>query len=196
VNAERARIQGFDLQADARLSNQWTATAYFAVNTGRVLGTDEYLRRMSPPIGGARLRWSGERTWVEGATTFARTQTRLTGGDLSDARIGGVRNRSSIAGFFNGTATDLGLVQNGILLETGETLAQVQNRLLGTASSTYLFTEGPGFIAFHLRAGWRVTEGFELSAIGENLTDRNYRIYGSGLDAPGANLQLRARFRF
>ena len=120
----------------------------------------------------------------------------IVSGDLSDARIGGSRSRSSIAGFFNGTATDLGLVRNGILVETGETLAQVQNRLLGTASTTHLFMDGPGFIAFHLRAGWRMTEGFELSAIGENLTDRNYRIYGSGLDSPGANLQLRVRFRF
>jgi outer membrane receptor protein involved in Fe transport len=196
VNADRARILGFNLHADARLSSAWTAAAHFSLNNGRLLETDEYLRRMPPPMGGARLRWSGGRTWVEGAMTFARTQTRLNSGDLSDARIGGVRTRSSIAGFFNGTATDLGLVQNGILVETGETLAQVQNRLLGTESATYLFTEGPGFIALHLRGGWRITETLEVSAIGENLTDRNYRLYGSGLDAAGANLQLRARFRF
>jgi hemoglobin/transferrin/lactoferrin receptor protein len=196
ANADRARIQGFDMHADARLSNQWTATVFFALTNGRVLGTDEYLRRMPPPMGGARLRWSGKRAWIESALSFARTQTRLNSGDLSDARIGGVRTRSSIAGFFNGTATDLGLVHNGRVVETGETLAEVQNRLLGTASSSFLFTTGPGYVVYGLRAGWRLTEMLDVTAIGENLTDRNYRLYGSGLDAPGANLQLRVRFRF
>jgi len=196
VNADRARILGFDAHAVARLSQHWTAAAHFSLTNGRVLGTDEYLRRMPPPMGGARLRWSGGRTWIEGAMSFARTQTRLNGGDLSDARIGGVRTRSSIASFFNGTAKDLGLVRDGRLVETGETLAEVQNRLLGTASSSYLFTEGPGFVVFGLRAGWRLTEALDVSAIGENLTDATYRFYGSGLDSPGANLQLRARFRF
>ena len=32
------------------------------------------------------------------------------------------RTRSSIAGYFNGTASDLGLVRGGVLLATGETL--------------------------------------------------------------------------
>ena len=32
--------------------------------------------------------------------------------------------------------------------------------------------------------------------IGENLTDRNYRLYGSGVDSPGINLEVKARYRF
>ena len=32
--------------------------------------------------------------------------------------------------------------------------------------------------------------------IGENLTDRNYRLLGSGVDAPGANMQVRLRYGF
>ena len=196
VNVDRARITGFDAQVNARISRHWTGEAHFSMTRGRVLATGEPLRRMPPPLGGARLRWDAPRVWVEGAISFAGTQNRLNSGDLTDARIGAVRTRTSIAGFFNGTATDIGLVRGGILVSTGETLAQVQTRLLGTQASGPLYTTGPGFVVLGLRAGWRLADRLELSALGENLTDRNYRLYGSGLDSPGANLQLRVRYRF
>lgn len=196
ANVNRARIVGFDLQADVRIARNWTGAARFSMANGKLLTTDAFLRRMPPPLGGAHLRWNGSRAWVEGAVSFARTQTRLSAGDLSDARIGGVRTRASIASFFNGTASDLGLVQGGLLVATGETLAQVQNRLLGSANSGFLYTTGPGFVVLGLRAGWQFAEGLEVSAIGENLADRSYRIYGSGVDSPGANVQVRLRYRF
>jgi len=41
-----------------------------------------------------------------------------------------------------------------------------------------------------------VSQHLDLTVIGENLTDRNYRLYGSGVDAAGANLQIRTRVRF
>lgn len=196
ANVDRARIVGFDVQADVRIARNWTGDARFSMANGRLLTTDEYLRRMPPPLGGARLRWNSSRAWVEGAVSFARTQTRLNAGDLSDARIGGVRTRASIANFFKGTASDLGLVQGGVLVATGERLAEVQSRLLGSAASGFLYTTGPGYVVLGLRAGWQFAEGVEVSAIGENLADRNYRIYGSGLDSPGANVQVRLRYRF
>ena len=196
VNLDHARLRGFDVQGSAHVGRHLDGTVYFSMTNGRLLATDEYLRRMPPPLGGARLRWDTERLWVEGVMNFARTQTRLNSGDLTDARIGGVRTRTSIASFFNGTATDMGLVQNGVLVATGETLGQVQTRLLGTASSGFLYTVGPGYAVFGLRAGVRVTRALDVSLLGENLTDRNYRLYGSGLDAPGINVQLRVRYRF
>jgi outer membrane receptor protein involved in Fe transport len=153
---------------------------------------------MPPPLGGVALRWisTGDGPWVEGVVSFAREQTRLNSADLSDARIGGLRTRTSIANYFNGTATDLGLVGGGVLLATGEGLAAVQSRILGEAAAAPLFTSQPGFVVIGVRAGWRVTPAVDLTAIGENLTDRNYRLYGSGVDAPGANLQLRLRYQF
>lgn len=196
VNLDRARILGFETQGDVRIARQWHGAAYFSMSNGRLLSNGEPMRRMSPPMGGVRLRWSGSRTWIEGVTTLARAQTRLNSGDLTDARIGAMRTRTSIANYFNGTATDLGLVRGGTLLSTGETLAQVQARVLGTAASAPLFTRAPGFVVFGARAGWRLASQVDLIAIGENLTDRNYRLYGSGVDAPGANLQVRARYRF
>ena len=144
----------------------------------------------------ARVRWNRERLWAEGVLTFAKEQTRLNSGDLTDARIGATRTRAQIATFFNGTATDRGLVQNGILLETGETLLQVQNRVLGSANSAPLFTSQPGFAVVGLRGGVQLAQGFDLTLIAENIGDVNYRLYGSGLDAPGFNLQFRTRYRF
>jgi outer membrane receptor protein involved in Fe transport len=54
----------------------------------------------------------------------------------------------------------------------------------------------PGFVVFGLRAGVRITRAFDVTVIGENLADTNYRLYGSGVDAPGFNVQVRTRYRF
>jgi outer membrane receptor protein involved in Fe transport len=90
----------------------------------------------------------------------------------------------------------MGLVSGGILLATGETLAQVQNRVLGTANSAPLYTSHAGFVIVGLRGGIRLARQLDVAVIGENLADRNYRLYGSGLDAPGRNVQVRTRVRF
>jgi hypothetical protein len=163
---------------------------------GRTLPDGDYIRRMPPPLGGARLRWAGQSLWMEGVVSFAAEQTRLSADDLTDPRSGAVRSRSAIADFFNGTAVDLGLVQNGVLTATGETLSQVQNRVLGSASSAPLFTTEPGFVVWGLRAGVSLTRRLAITVIGENLSDANYRFYGSGVDGIGAGLQVRMRYSF
>lgn len=60
----------------------------------------------------------------------------------------------------------------------------------------YVYTDAPGYIVFGIRSGWRVSSHADLTVIGENLNDRNYQLYGSGVDAPGINLQVRTRYRF
>ena len=196
VNIDRARILGFDAEGEIRLTSSWSGSAYFSLANGRALPAGELVRRMPPPMGGAKLRWIRDRLWAEGVVTFAAEQTRLNSADLSDARIGGLRTRASIATFFNGTAADMGLVRDGVLLETGETLAQVQNRVLGAAASVPLYTTQQGFVVFGLRTGFRLTSAFDVAVLAENLGDVNYRLYGSGLDAPGANIWVRTRYRF
>jgi outer membrane receptor protein involved in Fe transport len=197
VNIDRARIRGFDIEGTYRLSARWRARAYYSMSNGE-LSTGEFMRRMPPPLGAASLRWTAgdERWWLEGLLTFAQEQRRLNPGDIGDARIGALRTRSAIANYFNGTATDLGLVVGGVLAATGENLTAVQNRVLGTATSAPLYTSQAGFAVFGLRAAWRFSPHIEAVAIGENLTDRNYRLMGSGVDAPGANLQVRLRYGF
>jgi hemoglobin/transferrin/lactoferrin receptor protein len=196
VNIERARVQGLEADVQARLAPTWIASAHVSFANGR--DADEmYLRRMPPLMGGVRLKWepSVQPLWVEAVVTAAATQERLSPGDLSDARIGARRRRADIATFFNGTATDMGLVQDGRLLATGETLTQVQARLLGGASESYLFTTTPGFVLFSLRGGWRLTTRLDATVIVDNLTDRNYRWHGSGVDAPGLSIAAKVRMR-
>ncbi|TAK19339.1 MAG: TonB-dependent receptor [Acidobacteria bacterium] len=197
VNLDHARIQGLDASAHVNLNAAWSAAAYFSTSNGKLLSTGENLRRMLPPMGGARLRFSPSgQWWVEGTLAFARTQTRMNAGDLTDARIGGNRTRTSIASFFNGSAVDLGLVKSGVLVSTGETLAQVQTRLLGTATAAPVFTTGAGWVTVGLRGGVTLHRNVTLTVIGENLTDKNYRVFGSGLDAPGRNVQTRLSLKF
>ncbi|HJO39015.1 MAG: TonB-dependent receptor [Vicinamibacterales bacterium] len=198
VNVDRARVLGLEGDAQVRVAPDWLVAGYFSLVNGRELDSDLYLRRMPPPLGGARLRWepAGRRHWVEGIVNFAFAQTRLSPGDLTDARIGGWRTRVSIAEFFNGGATDLGLVADGRLTATGETLEQVQTRILGDAAGTALFEETPAFLAVGARAGWQVHPRLSLTLIAENLTDRNYRWHGSGVDGPGLHLQIRTRYNF
>lgn len=46
----------------------------------------------------------------------------------------------------------------------------------------------PGYVVFHARGGWRISERTSLRLALENLTDEDYRIHGSGLNRPGRNL--------
>ena len=198
VNVDRSRVVGFEADAHFQINRAWRAAAYFSTATGHDLEAGTAMRRMPPPFGGLRVRWqSAERhLWLEGLVTLAFAQNRLSPGDLKDARIGAQRSRKSIAEFFTGTGTDIGLVVDGHLLATGENLAQVQQRLLGTTDSAPLFTKTPGFTTVGARTGWRVTPNLELVVIADNLTDRNYRWHGSGVDAPGFNVQVQTQYAF
>ena len=107
-----------------------------------------------------------------------------------------MRSRDSIARFFNGTAIDLGLVVDDVLVATGETLADVQSRVLGGEMAAPLYARTPEFVTLGARAGWQVTERLVVILIADNLTDRNYRWHGSGVDGAGVDVQLRTRYRF
>jgi outer membrane receptor protein involved in Fe transport len=90
----------------------------------------------------------------------------------------------------------MGLVQAGRLVPTGESLAEVQARVLGDADVSYLYTSTPGFVVVSLRGGWRLTSHVDATVIVDNLTDRNYRWHGSGTDAPGVSLMAKLGVRF
>lgn len=152
-----------------------------------------------PPLTlNASLLWApaSRRFWVEAYGIAADRQSRLPSIALSDRRVGAARSRSNIAAFFSNGALVRGLVQNGILLPTGETLAQVQNRVLGTANSAPMFTAIPGFGAVGVRAGVPITEDSDFFADFFNINDHNYRGIGWGVDASGIGVTLRYRIRF
>ena len=210
VNVSRSRILGFEAETNVRVTPSWRARAFASMARGTELGSNAQSprvgdpapglprRRMPPGMGGGSITWQplGSRWWAEGSIIAAMKQDRLSDGDIGDARIGASRTPASIASFFNGTATDRGLVRDGRLVATGETLAQVQARVLNGAPLLAMFTETPGFVVFGARAGVRLGSHIDLTVIGENLSDRNYRLHGSGVDEPGINVMARLRARF
>lgn len=54
----------------------------------------------------------------------------------------------------------------------------------------------PGYTVFNLRAGWDLTDDLTMVAALENITNKNYRVHGSGINEAGRNLVVSLRFRF
>ena len=198
VNVSRSRIRGYEAEARVQLASSLRLRGFASMAPGTELETNTPRRRMPPGMGGATLSFqpNGARWWVEGTMLAALTQDRLSDADIGDARIGASRTAAAIASFFNGTAVDRGLVAAGILRHTGETLAQVQSRVMGPSALSPMFTETPGYVVFGVRGGMRIGSHLDLTLIGENLADKNYRIHGSGVDEPGINVMARLRARF
>ena len=200
TNATKIRMWGVEGGFAVKLRRDLSAHA----NTFYVRGTDlrtglpPSLENGVPPLTGfAGIKWERANRWLELYSNFAAPQRRFSDNDISQARIGGLRTREEIAGFFNGGAVARGLVRNGILLPTGETLSQVQLRVLGpTLQPNPLFSKNPGFALLNLRGGFRIGERSTITIILENLLDKNYRTMGSGIDGPGTNAAVRYSFNF
>jgi outer membrane receptor protein involved in Fe transport len=141
----------------------------------------------------------GRRYWVEVRGSFTGEQTRLSGGDLDDERIGASRSHRDIASFF-GSAMASAYVRNGVFTPTGETLAQIQARVLpGVGSDTVrvpMYPTTAGWARFDVLGGFRASERMTVYAGVENLLDQTYRVHGSGLDGLGVNVSVRVRYSF
>ena len=202
ANAGRVRMRGIDASFQAELTRSLFTRTYFSylrgidVETGR---PPEFETGLPPANGYVSLRWQpGSRPfWVEAYSMLSWRQDRLSSLELADQRIGATRSRSSIAAYFNNGAVARGLVRGGRLAATGETLAQVQDRVLGPGvNSAPMFLATPGYAALNLRGGIRTGRRSEMVVILENLFDRNYRYHGSGVDGPGLNVQVGYSYRF
>ena len=214
TNFDEARIRGLEATLDAELSSvrcSWAGRLHLAARRGPRDGLPPNIEGGTPaPEGWLRLRFApsgGRRFWVEPYLHAAARQERLSTLDLGDRRTGASRSRSSIASFFTNGARARGLVSSGpdgvagnaddVLLPTGETLAQVQARVLGpTARRRPSSTRSPATSSSASgapSASPRVTRSsFDL----ENLGDESYRGISWGLDAPGRGAYLRYSLRF
>lgn len=101
VNDGQARYWGVESLLRYALSGRWTAEANYTFLAGRDLHPNRPIRRLSPQMGHAAIRYT-RRGWAEVATTLVGAQRRLSGGDLDDERIGASRRRRDIADFFGG----------------------------------------------------------------------------------------------
>jgi len=161
------------------------------------------------PDGWLRVRYTAknQRWWTESYMHAAARQDRLSSLDLEDRRTGATRTRSQIQNFFRRGATNRGFISPGpngtfgnaddFLTPTGETLAQIQDRVLGVGvNSAPLYRAVPGYAVFGVRGGVRVGEHHNIGVDFENLGDRNYRGISWGVDAPGRNFSFSYRVTF
>ena len=200
-NLGGVRLEGVELALDAPLSRALALASNFTKLSARdqATGAPPDLEGGIPPATAhARLRWAPKagRWWAEPYATLAGRQGQLSSLALADRRTGAARSRANIASFFNNGARVRGLVVNGVLAATGETLAQVQNRVLGSADSAPLVNAVPGYALFGLRGGWHWSERATLFVDFSNLLDRSHRGVSWGVDGAGRAVTLKYRYEF
>ncbi len=208
VNEGRARYRGVESRFDWTLTPQWAIHASYSFLSGKDLDPERPVRRLPPQSGRLSLQRQQSRFWGELRLLFAGRQRLLSGGDLDDERIGASRSRSDIAAFYRGARMAEWVDGQGRFRPTGETLLEIQNRLLPLGTSVNgvylgsdstrapLFTATPSWWTLDVETGFRLSESSRLGLGVTNLTDRNFRIHGSGVDSPGRSVYLSFYYGF
>lgn len=197
VNDGRTDYRGLESLFRWRMSSRWSARGAYSFIAGNDLDPHRPVRRLPPQSGHLAVRRdSGRRWWAEAGLLAAGAQRRLSGGDLDDERIGAARSRNDIRAFLAGARVGEFLDPQGRFRPTGESVEQVVARVLppglGISDSQRvpLYMATPGWARFDLRGGWNAGEFWVISAGISNLFDRNFRVHGSGVDAPGRSFLL------
>ena len=221
VNFDDARFNGVEFNGRARFSDQFSGNANFTHIRAHSLldGLPPNVEGGIPPATGfVSLRYQPRsRFYVEGYSVMAARQNRLSSLDLADRRTGAARSRGNIQNFFRRGACVRGLTTpgptgcgsaGGILIPTGETLAQVQNRLLPIGETINgvhvvnndtlgpLFPYLPGYGLVGVRGALKFSESSELFVDFENIFDKSYRGISWGIDGAGRGVTLRYRYEF
>lgn len=221
VNFDDARLNGVEFNARARFNDQFSANGNFTYVRAHSLlnGLPPNIEGGLPPATAfVSLRYQPRsRFYIEGYSVMAGRQNRLSSLDLADRRTGGARSRANIQNFFRRGACVRGLTTpgpagcgsaGGILIPTGETLAQVQDRLLplgatingvrvvsaDTLVPTHPYLAGYGLVG--VRGAWRFNETSEVFVDVENIFDKSYRGISWGIDGAGRGMTLRYRYSF
>lgn len=191
VNDGRSRYWGGEADWEIKVGAKWTLESSYAFLAGRDLDPNRNIRRLPPQHGSSRLRYVRSRFWSEGSMIVSGAQTRLSGGDLDDERIGASRRRLDIADFYNSA--------RGAQVRGQESLLSILDRVLPGVSDGVrvpLYRETPGWAAISFRMGAPLGERMSIECGLLNALDKNYRVHGSGIDAPGRSLDVRLRWQF
>ncbi|MDQ3803702.1 MAG: TonB-dependent receptor, partial [Acidobacteriota bacterium] len=202
ANFGSTRLKGVEYEMDWRLTDTWTfgGNYTFVHAADRETGEPPNLggAGIPGPLGFLRLRFQPPAApyWVEAYSTLTGRQDRLSTLDLADRRTGASRSRANIQNFFRRGACVRGVTTpgtsgcgsaGGTLVATGETLAQVQNRLLpigatingvtvvNNDTSVPLYPELPGYGLVGLRGALSFGEHSEVFFDFENIGDKQYR---------------------
>jgi hemoglobin/transferrin/lactoferrin receptor protein len=211
ANFDHARVWGFEFEGDVTLNRQTVAGGTFTYLEAEDADTNlpPNIEGGTPAPGGivwVRFAPSGGRWWVQPYSLFAGNQSRLSSLDAGDRRTGAGRTRGQIQNFFRRGATVRGFVSAGAdgvfgnaddtLIQTGETLAQIQDRVLGVGvNSSPLWTEVPSYTLFGIRFGMRFGP-HSVVIDAENLTDESYRGISWGMDGAGRGVSVRYSVSF
>jgi hemoglobin/transferrin/lactoferrin receptor protein len=221
-NFTSARLYGIEYELEARISRdlQFKGNYTFIHAEDKATGLPPNIEGGTPPpTAFLSLKYApaGRRFWIEGYTTLADKQDRLSSLDLSDRRTGAPRSRAQIQNFFRRGACVYGLTTpgatgcgsaGGILIATGETLAQVQDRILPVGATINgvtvvdnntavpLFTRLPSYALFNLRGGFNMGERSRVFIAFENIFDNFHRNPSWGIDGAGRNLTVQYRYKF
>lgn len=220
VNYDDARFNGVEFNTQARFNSQFSGKANFTYIRAYSLlnGLPPNVEGGVPnPAANLSVRYQRSRFYIEAYSTLTWRQRRLSSLDLLDRRTGAARSRAAIQNFFRRGACVRGLTTpgaggcntaGGVLIPTGETLAQVQNRLLPIGatingvtvvdanSNVPMFTAVPGYGLVGLRGSIRFGDRSEFLFDFENIGDKQYRGISWGIDGAGRGLTLRYRYKF
>lgn len=210
VNFGESTVRGLETEVKFAFNSRWSASAnYTYVHAEDANGAPPNTEggTLPPQTLNLKIRFAPTtRYWIEAYSTLAGRQDRLSSLGLSDRRTGATRTRGQIQNFFRRGATVRGLVSSGadgvlgnsddILVATGETLAQVQNRVLGSAASAPLYTHLPGYGLVGVRGGVKIFERQTFTVDFENIGDKNYRNATWGVPGPGRSLALKYSISF
>jgi outer membrane receptor protein involved in Fe transport len=223
VNFDDARFNGVELSGQAILNRQFSVNGNFTAITARSLFNDQPPNiegGVPPPTAFLSFRYQPRSAfYLEAYSTIDGDQDRLSSLDLADRRTGAARSRTNIQNFFRRGACVRGVTTPGptgcgsasataVVISTGETLAQVQNRLLPlntTVNGVFvanndtlvpLFTRVENYTLFGLRGAYRFTERSEIFVDFENIFDASYRGISWGIDGGGRGVTVRYRYKF
>lgn len=221
VNFDDARFNGVELNGRVRFTDQFSGTGNFTYIRAHSLlnGLPPNVEGGLPPATGfVSLRYQPRsRFYIEGYSIMTGRQNRLSSLDLADRRTGAARSRTNIQNFFRRGACVRGLTTpgptgcgsaGGTLISTGETLAQVQNRLLPIGATINgvrvvnndtlvpLFPHLPGYGLVGVRTSFKFREDSEVFVDFENIFDKSYRGISWGIDGAGRGVTVRYRYEF
>lgn len=221
VNFDDARMNGVELNGRVRFNDQFSATGNFTYIRSHSLlnGLPPNIEGGIPPATGfVSFRYQPRsRFYVEAYSTMTGRQNRLSSLDLTDRRTGAARSRANIQNFFRRGACVRGLTTpgptgcgsaGGVLIPTGESLAQVQNRLLPIGATINgvrvvnndtlvpLFPHLPGYGLVGVRGSYKFGESSEVFVDFENIFDKSYRGISWGIDGAGRGVTARYRYSF
>lgn len=211
ANFDNARVWGLEFEGELNITDALMVGGNYTYLRAKDLdtGLPPNIEGGTPAPGGTawvRFQPKSSNWWVEPYVKFAGDQDNLSSLDLGDRRTGANRTRTNIRNFFNNGARARGWTSPGpdgvfgtaddFLIATGETLIQIQDRVLGVGvNGAPMLTSVLGYNAFGVRFGIRFgPHTFLLDA--ENLTDENYRGISWGMDAPGRGVSVRYMYSF